>query len=86
MVRRALASVAALRVDARAVLAGLWVLALVDVGAVAARLVQLEALVADAAEHAVDVLALAEHAQVAEHLTLVDVCIFFERKMSYIRD
>lgn len=71
--RRALADVAALRVYTVAVLAGLRVLALVNIRAIAARLVQSEALIANAAEHAVDVLAFAEHAEVAEHLALVDI-------------
>ena len=68
-----LTDVGALRVDAVAVLTGLGVLALVDISAIATGLVQLESFVADAAEHAVDVLALAENAQVAEHQTLVDI-------------
>lgn len=71
--RRAPAYVFALRVDAGTVLTGLRTFALVHVGAVAAGAVQLVALVAFAAEHAENVLAAAENAQVAEHLTFVDV-------------
>ena len=74
MVRRTLADVAALRVDTSAVLTGLRILALVDVRTISAGFIQLESFVADAAEHAVNVLAFAENAQVAEHLTLVNVC------------
>ena len=70
-----LTDVSSLRIDAVAVLAGLRVFTFVDVGTVTARLVQLESLVADATEHAVDILALTENAQVAEHQALVDVCI-----------
>ena len=69
--RRTLADVAALRVDTSAVLTGLRILALVDVRTISAGFIQLESLVADATEHAVNVLAFAENAQVAEHLTLV---------------
>lgn len=71
--RRASTDIFALRIDAGAVLARLWALALVYVGAVAAGAVQFIALVTLAAEHAEDVLAVAKHAQVAEHLALVDV-------------
>jgi hypothetical protein len=74
VVRRTLADVAALRVDTSAVLTSLRILALVDVRTISTGFIQLESLVADAAEHAVNVLAFAENAQVAEHLTLVDVC------------
>lgn len=69
-----LADVAALRVDTIAILTRLRILTFVDVGTVATRFVQLESFVANAAEHAVDVLALAENAEVTEHQTLVDVC------------
>lgn len=71
--RRAPADVFALRVNASAILARLRAFALVHVGAVAAGAVQLVALVALAAEHAEDVLAAAEDAQVAEHVALIDV-------------
>lgn len=67
------ADVFALGVDAGAVLAGLRALAFVHVGAVATGTVELVALVALAAEHAEDVLAAAEDAEVAEHIALVDV-------------
>lgn len=67
------ADVFALRVDAGAILAGLRTLALVYIGAVAAGTVELVALVALAAEHAEDVLAAAEDAEIAEHVTLIDV-------------
>ena len=73
VVWRALADVTALRVDTVAVLAGLGIFTFVDVGTVAAGLVQCESLVADATEHAVNVFTLAEDAQVAEHLTLVNI-------------
>ena len=46
----------------------------VHVGAVAARLIQLISFVTDTAEHAVNVLTAAEHAQVVEHAALIDVC------------
>lgn len=73
VVRWTLADVFALGVDAGAVLAGLRALAFVHVGAVAAGTVELVALVALAAEHAEDVLAATEDAEVAEHIALVDV-------------
>ena len=47
--------------------------ALVHVRAVATGLVQLVALVTDTAEHAIDVLAAAEHAEIVEHAALVDI-------------
>lgn len=68
-----LTDVTALRVDAVSVLASLRVLALVDIRTVATGLVQRESLVADAAEHAVNVFAFAKDAEIAEHLTLVDI-------------
>lgn len=67
------ADVFALRVDAGTILAGLRTLALIYVGTVAAGTVELVALVALAAEHAEDVLAAAEDAEIAEHVTLIDV-------------
>lgn len=67
------ADVFALRVDAGTILAGLRTLALVYVGTVAAGTVELVALVALAAEHAEDVLTAAEDAEIAEHVTLIDV-------------
>lgn len=67
------ADVFALRVDAGTILAGLRTLALIYVGTVAAGTVELVALVAFAAEHAEDVLAAAEDAEIAEHVTLIDV-------------
>jgi len=73
--RWTLTDVVALGVDTVAILARLRILALVDIRAVATGLVQLESFVTNAAEHAVDVLALAENTQVAEHQTLVDVYI-----------
>lgn len=68
----------ALRVDTDTVLAGLRTLAFVHVGAVTAGTVELVALVALAAEHAEDVLAVAKDAEITEHLALVDVyaCLF----------
>lgn len=69
----ALADIFALRIDAGTVLAGLRALAFVYVSAVAAGTVELVALVALAAEHTEDVLAAAEDAEIAEHLTLVDI-------------
>lgn len=71
--RWAATDVFALCVDAGTVLARLRALALVDVGAITAGTVQLVALVTLAAEHAEDVLTVAEDAQVAKHLALVDV-------------
>lgn len=71
--RRAPADIFALGIDARAVLAGLRALAFVHVGAIAAGTVQLVTLVALAAEHAEDVLAATEHAQITEHFALVYV-------------
>lgn len=71
--RRTLADVSALRVDAGAILAGLRALAFVHVGAVAAGAVELVTVVALAAEHAEDVLAATEHAQITEHVALVYV-------------
>lgn len=71
--RWTLTHVTALRIDAIAVLTRLRILAFVDIRAVASRFVQLESLVADAAEHAVNILAFTKDAQIAEHLTLVDV-------------
>jgi len=71
--RRASADVFALRVDAGTVLTRLRAFALVHVRAVAAGTVQFVALVAFAAEHAENVLAATENAQVAEHLAFVDV-------------
>lgn len=71
---RALTDVAALRVDTVTVLTSLWIFAFVDIRTVATRLVQRETLVADAAEHAVNVFAFTKHAEVAEHLTFVNVC------------
>jgi hypothetical protein len=68
-----LTDVTALGVNAVSVLASLRVLALVDIRTVATGLVQRESLVADAAEHAVNVFAFAENAEIAEHLTLVDI-------------
>lgn len=73
MVRWTPADVFALGVDAGAVLAGLRTLAFVHVGAVAAGTVELVAFVALAAEHAEDVLAATEDAEIAEHIALVDV-------------
>lgn len=71
--RRASANIFALCVDASAVLAGLRALALVHVGAIAAGIVQLIALVAFAAEHAKDVLATTVDAQIVKHLALVNI-------------
>jgi hypothetical protein len=62
MMRRTLADIFALRVDASAILAGLWALAFIYVGAVATGTIQLVTLIALAAKHAEDVLAMAEHA------------------------
>lgn len=73
VIRRTSALVFALRVDAGTVLARLWTVALVYIGAVATGAVQFVALVALAAEHAKDILAMAEDAQIAKHLALVDV-------------
>lgn len=73
VIRRTLADVLALSVYASTILAGLRVLALVDVGAVSAGAVELVAFVALAAEHPEGVLAAAEDAQVAEQLALVYV-------------
>jgi len=71
--RRTLTHVTALRIDAIAVLTRLRILAFVNIRAVTPRFVQLESLVADAAEHAVNILAFTKDAQIAKHLTLVDV-------------
>ena len=71
--RWTLTHVTALRIDAIAVLTRLRILAFVNIRAVASRFVQLESLVADAAEHAVNILAFTKDAQIAKHLTLVDV-------------
>jgi len=73
MMRWTFADIFALRVDASAILAGLWALALVHVSAIATGTIQLVTLVALAAEHAEDVLAVAEHAQIAKHLAFVDI-------------
>jgi len=70
---RTLADIFALRVDASAILTGLWAFALVHIGAVATGTIQLVTFVALAAEHAEDILAMAEHAQITEHIALVDV-------------
>jgi len=67
------ADIFALRVDADTVLAGLRTLAFVHVGAVTAGTVELVALVALAAKHAEDVLAVTKDAEITEHFALVDV-------------
>lgn len=74
VVGRAQAPVTALHVGAFSVQAGLRTFALVDVRAVAAGAVQFVPVVALATEHAERVLALAKHAQVVEHVALINVC------------
>lgn len=73
VIRRTLAAVLSLCIHTCAVLARLRIFALVDVGAIATGRVEFVAVVAFAAKHAEDVLALAVDAEVAEHLALVDV-------------
>lgn len=72
------ADIFALRVDAGAILARLRALALIHVGAVAAGTIEFVALVALAAEHAENVLAVTKDAEIAEHVALIDVhaCLF----------
>lgn len=73
VVRRTLAHVLALSVYASTILAGLRILALVNVRAITTRAIQFIPLVALATEHAEDILAAPKHAQIAEHLALVYV-------------
>lgn len=70
---RTLANIAALIIDTISVLARLRVLALVDIGTISARLIQCEALIANATEHAVNILAFSKNTEIAEHLALVDI-------------
>jgi len=67
------ADVFALRVDAGAILAGLWALTFVYISAVATGTIELVALVTFTTEHAKDVLAATKDTEITEHLTLVDV-------------
>lgn len=68
-----LTDVSALRVDAITVLARLGVFTLVNIRTVSTRFVQSKALVANAAEHSVNVFAFSKDAKVTKHLTFVDI-------------
>lgn len=73
MMRGTPADIFALRVDTSAILTGLWTLAFVYVGAIAAGAIQFVAFVAFAAEHTENVLAASEYAQITKHLAFVNV-------------
>lgn len=71
IVWRTLALVDSLLVDTRSVLAHVWIVTLVNVGAITSRRIKVVASVTDTTKHSKDVLTLAIHTEVVEHLTLV---------------
>lgn len=68
-----LTDVGALRVDTITVLASLWIFTFVNIRTVSTGFIKSEALVADTAEHSVNVFAFSKHAKVTKHLTFVDI-------------
>lgn len=71
IVWRTLALVESLLVDTCSVLAHGWVVTLVNIGAITSRFIKVVASVTDTTKHSKNVLTLAIHTEVVEHVTLV---------------
>lgn len=86
-VRRTLALIGSLHVDARSILAHIRVVALIYVGTVASRFVKMVAFVTDATEHTKDVFTLAIHTQVTEHVALIyiNTCLLIVWLIVWVR-